>query len=94
MSHVGWESFGEENHTKFKEAVETLYNSIDGPRNQKDFMFTVAEQTKNYIQDRHFMLSNGKESANGGHKKEAPSVGKNFAFEKNKPDNFELIGRH
>ncbi len=69
--HVGWSGFSAENRNGFKAAVETLYNNIDKPRRQGDFMAEAAEKTAKFIEDRHFMLGmgGGKAFAGGGKKR-------------------------
>lgn len=93
VSHVGWNSFGEENNAKFKLAVEGVYNSINGDMKQKDFMKRVASETMGYVLDRHYQISTENGYFSGGGQKDNPSVGSNIAYNKNKPDSFELIGQ-
>lgn len=91
--HVGWSGFSAENRNGFKAAVETLYNNIDKPRRQGDFMAEAAEKTAKFIEDRHFMLGmgGGKAFAGGG-KKEKRAVGSNFGYRKEMPDGMKILG--
>lgn len=91
MSHVGWDSFGEDNQNQFQKKVEELYNQINGAKNQKEFMAKVAIETKGYIKDRHYGLTTGSGSFKGGGEMEKPRVGENIAFRKDKPAGFELV---
>lgn len=92
MQHVGWNGFGAENQAKFKEAIEKNYAEINGAKRQKDFMQKLAMESADYIQDRHYMLLTGSGVLCGGGKQEKPSVGNNIAYNKNKPDDFVLVG--
>lgn len=89
--HVGRSSFGAENNAEFERAVERLYADIKAPMRQKDFMSGVARETAPYIQDRHFMLMTGNAHASGGGKSAPPSVGKNIADAKTKPENYTVL---
>lgn len=93
QEHVGWSGFSAENRNGFKAAVETLYNNIDQPRRQGDFMAEVAQCTADFIEDRHFMLGmgGGKAFAGGG-KKEERAVGSNFGYRKEMPDGMKILG--
>lgn len=89
--HVGWDSFGQENTENFERTTEQLYNQINGPKNQKEFLENLAQKTAPYIQDRHFTLCTGSSHFGGGGKKDPGNVGGNLAY-KQKPDGFKLIG--
>ncbi len=92
--HVGFSSFLEENQQGFKAEIESLYEQIDEPRKQQDFLEEMASRTVGFIEDRHFEVNVGGKMFHGGKPKADRTVGKNFAYrtEAERPETYQKQG--
>lgn len=93
--HVGFDGFSKENQDKFKQAIENLYNEINGECLQGDFLQRMTEATAKYIEDRHFTVGIGETTVYGGEQRPDRTVGKNFSYrtDEEKPESYELKGK-
>jgi hypothetical protein len=91
--HVGFASFDAANQEQFKSQIERLYATIRQERPQGEFLKELAEKTSKYIEDRHFEVGLGEKTFYGGCKAEPRSVGNNFFYCKNRPDDYQSFGQ-
>lgn len=94
VEHVGFENFSKENQEAFKSHIVEMHKSIDGKRNQGDFLEEMGKSAK-FIEDKHFEIGIGKgEAARGGGEVRERTVGKNFCYrtENERPKEYEKIG--
>ena len=90
--HVGFENFSPENQKNFQSDIENLYANINNNRKQGDFLKEMAERTAAFVEDRHFEVGIGSKSIHGGGGNKEKTVGNNFMRNKNKTDDFQVLG--